>query len=685
MSKSILSAQEIKTTNISDIYFCIDSTRRNQSVSARTNSLVFDLRQRGSVVSTDYTGLLTNDDILVNVIEMEIGDIFLPILTDYSFARENWTNTFNKPISSLPPLIKNTVDYPVGSLSQIPNNVISLEIKEGFPQVITTTDNTNIHFMFSTSVEGNYLHLRPLINKYIFTVPKQFQNTLSLQFKGPLAPLSFPNDILDGAIVKFHIFDPVQRVVEYDPTPGMPNLVGATDIFYSGVYDSINNRIYFVPTGVSGNIFGVLSTISNIFNTYPDDQVNPIPGIIAPYEGGAYVTNRIYWAPFGMSNQSIWHYTDTFSNTMKTYVNNSGYTPPIDAFSSAYATPDGRRVYFVPHQPLEKLIYIEVATNNVVAFNNTKFNEMVPNAYDDGVMTENGLLYFIPFRQQNETTLHYLNTNNNIVYSYRNASALINPYNPPLVPPPPAVIPLFRGGVLNADGTKLYFVPSTQAGEDTWYYLDISKNTLVPFTNNSVPKPATGQTSYNGGVLLPNDRIYLIPAAQANDPTWHYIDTITNEVVSYVNDAITIPVNNAYFAGVVTDNGRVYLIPNQQADEPIWHYINLGMATIKFEYTSHMLSINDHIYIEKFKSTNSQIDTYLNRKEGLVVGDNTNTNEIFLNPMIDIQHNTIKMLQFTKRGTYSPVVDIIIAKNRFFANMRFRTLAEKETNKIVPV
>jgi hypothetical protein len=424
-----------------------------------------------------------------------------------------------------------------------------------------------------------------------------------------------------------------------------------------------------------------LGYLNIIDNSFHDILSSPIPLYPAhPYDNGVVVGNRIYWAPFGSSSEEYWHYTDTDVNKMVAYRNNSGYTPPQYAFSGAYMNPAMTRIYFVPFEPGQKLIYVDIATNNVVAYDNNKFSEMITGSYDDGVMTPNGLLYLIPSRQQNETNLHYINTNNNTVYSYPNLKIFVNPFMPPAGP----YLPRFRGGVLNREGTKIYLVPSTYASELIWYYIDIQSNTFVPYANNSSPMPLAG-TAYNGGILTPDNKIYLIPSAASNDPNWHYIDLTTNNVVAYPNDATTIPVVDAYFSGVATDDGRIYLIPNKQTSEAKWHIIDLGITTIKFIHNSHGLVPNDRIYIENFYSTNSQIDNYLNRKNGVVVGANTTADEIFINPMIDIQHNSVKILSFAVAGTYSPSITIILNKNRFFINLRFRTLSEDVTNRITPV
>lgn len=677
MSRGTLAPQEIKGTNISDIYFVVDSARKNfNEIVNSVGELVFDLKQRG-IGNNNITGLLLNNDTLVNVIEIEVGDIYLPLLGDYVTVLDNWTDHFTIPDTTHPPLIPNAVPPIAGAMTQYGNGVISLEIKEAFPQIVTTVDGINITFMFSVQVLGNKLHLVPLIRKFVFSTPKRFQNLLSLSFKGPLAPLELPADILYNVMVKFHVFPPAQRVIEYD-NDQLVGAFGLNGVFYSGVYDSLHNRVYFAPVESGGIVLGYIDTVDNTFH-----EISPasIPLVaLNPYESGVIFKNRIYWAPFASSSEPFWHYTDTNTNTMVAYANNSGYTPPQYAFSGAYLNPAKTRVYFVPFEPGPMLVYIDLLTNNVVAYNNNKFSEMITSSYDDGVMTPSGLLYLIPSRQQNETNLHFINTNNNIVYSYPNLPLFVNPYTPPPVP----YFARFRGGVLNGEGTKIYLVPSIHASQPVWYYIDLQSNTFVPYANNSVPMPLAG-TAYNGGVLTPDNKIYLIPSAAANDANWHYIDLENNSVVAYANDATTIPLVDAYFSGVATDDGRIYMIPNQQTAEAKWHIIDLGITTIKFVHNNHGLVLNDRLYIENFYSTNAQIDRYLNRKKGLVVGANTTANEIFINPMIDVQHNSVKILTFSVLGTYSPSVTIILNKNRFFVNLRFRTLAEETTNRIIPI
>jgi hypothetical protein len=664
------------SANISDIYFVIDSARKNiiENVVSK-GELVFSLKNKGintGSSNSSATGLLLNTTKLVDVIEIEVGDIYLPLLPDYTSVISNWTSYYSTPNQAYPPLITNNSTYPVGSMSQYSNGIISLEIKEASPQTITTVDGVNITFLFSVSVVNNRLHLVPLQRKYIFTTPKQFQDTLTLSFKGPLAPLEFPPDILYNVKVDFQVLDPIQRVLEYDNIA----LFGiSSNGFTGGVYDKIHNRIYLSPLY---GIVGYIDLLRNAFVRYP--EVDPIPNISDAYGSGVLIGNYIYWAPLFASNLTRWHYTNIEKNQLETYANNSGFQRTNDSAGClyAYANPSNTRVYYMPLRPIETMYYVNVANNTVVAFNNNKYDEMIDAptpAYSKAVMTSTGLLYFIPQSQQSQTILHYLNTNTNVMHSYSNLAIFIG-----------SSISLnkFSAGVLSADTTKIYLIPGYQGEETLWYYIDLASNTIISYINNSTPRPISGE-SYHNGILMPDGKIYLVPYTQANESVWHYINTTNNTVIAYNNDAITSAVAGAYNDGVVIDDGSIYLIPYIQVAQAKWHYINFGTATFKFVYPNHGVVEHDRIFIENFYSSNTLIDNYLNRKIGLIVGNTTTTNEIYLNPTLDLKHNSIKFITYLTKGTYSTSVTIIINKNRFMMSLKFRTLVSDTTNKIIPV
>ena len=79
--------------------------------------------------------------------------------------------------------------------------------------------------------------------------------------------------------------------------------------------------------------------------------------------------------------------------------------------------------------------------------------------------------------------------------------------------------------------------------------------------------------AYQGGVYSPTqNRIYLVPFAQANQINWHYIDCATGSVVSYTHGVTAA--SGAYLGGVYSPTqNRIYLVPYVQSNQTKWHFI----------------------------------------------------------------------------------------------------------------
>ena len=80
--------------------------------------------------------------------------------------------------------------------------------------------------------------------------------------------------------------------------------------------------------------------------------------------------------------------------------------------------------------------------------------------------------------------------------------------------------------------------------------------------------------AYDGGVYSPTqNRIYLVPFAQASKATWHYVDCSTGNVVEYTHGVTAI--QYAYLGGVYSPTqNRIYLVPFDQAPKATWHYLD---------------------------------------------------------------------------------------------------------------
>ena len=120
---------------------------------------------------------------------------------------------------------------------------------------------------------------------------------------------------------------------------------------------------------------------------------------------------------------------------------------------------------------------------------------------------------------------------------------------------------------------RVYFLPQTTAAR--WSYIDTTKDRVILYSHGS----SMVNNAYNGGVLAPDGKIYLVPQGAATSETWHYIDSTkspgaSGHVVAYTHGSFAIA--NAYSGGVLAPDGKIYLIPRYQSTSTMWHYIDTG-------------------------------------------------------------------------------------------------------------
>ncbi len=135
---------------------------------------------------------------------------------------------------------------------------------------------------------------------------------------------------------------------------------------------------------------------------------------------------------------------------------------------------------------------------------------------------------------------------------------------------------VYYGGVYSPTQNRIYFVPSRQASETSWHYIDCDTGDVVAYTHGAT---AT-MFAYCGGVYSPTqNRIYLIPGSQANQPTWHYIDCYTGDVVAYAHWATVS--SGAYAGGVYSPTqNRIYFVPYGAVENTDWHYIDCSSGAV---------------------------------------------------------------------------------------------------------
>ena len=124
-----------------------------------------------------------------------------------------------------------------------------------------------------------------------------------------------------------------------------------------------------------------------------------------------------------------------------------------------------------------------------------------------------------------------------------------------------------------------------------WFYIDCVTLRLFSFeVLGAIDIAANG---YQGGVYSPHqDRIYLIPHAQATYRYWHLIDCESGRLMAYEHGSTTSVVQ-AYFGGVyMPHTDRIYMVPFRQARREFWHYIDCRSGRV-VEYRHGLRHVNE--------------------------------------------------------------------------------------------
>jgi hypothetical protein len=139
-----------------------------------------------------------------------------------------------------------------------------------------------------------------------------------------------------------------------------------------------------------------------------------------------------------------------------------------------------------------------------------------------------------------------------------------------------AVNNAYIGGVYSPTQNRIYLVPWFQGDQPNWHYIDCATGNVVAYAHGVTARPY----AYFGGVYSPTqNRIYLVPDLQSFEANWHYIDCATGNVVAYAS-GISI-FGNGYLGGVYSPTqNRIYLVPFGQSSQANWHYIDCATGNV---------------------------------------------------------------------------------------------------------
>ena len=283
-----------------------------------------------------------------------------------------------------------------------------------------------------------------------------------------------------------------------------------------------------------------------------------LQGVIQP-QSGAYDVDELvkYLAPIHAKNVNVDFGVNTYTH---------GITAAASYFGSVYS-PTQNRVYFVPYRQSDEtdFHYLNCDTGEIIAY--THGATIVDNGYKGGVYSPNeDRIYFCPCEQAAETNWHYIDCSDGTVVAYEHGVT--------------AVIQGYEGGCYSPTQDRIYFSPYDQGAETNWHYIDCSDGTVVAYEHGVT------STTNSGAVYSPTqDRIYFVPKGQSDDTYWFYIDCSDGSVGSYEN-GVGIG-NNAFSGGAYSPTqNRIYMAPSgTYSQNATFTYLDCDDTTVH-TYTS---------------------------------------------------------------------------------------------------
>ena len=397
-------------------------------------------------------------------------------------------------------------------------------------------------------------------------------------------------------------------------------------IYLSPGYQSNQDYWHYIDTNANPNtVIAFISYSRYLFSPYP-----PAAKSVLAYNGCAYdsLHKYVFLAPYNQTTQEVWHYIDTTTNpnTVIAYCSPYVYEPLVKYQEAAFDSVNNR-IYFAPSwtytgnqhmfcyvqtapvgasvymtrynmnvesiifNPIDNKIYLSpdldmsiiniyvggyvfytsglwVVPHKIYYYENFSKYLPIESAYN-GITFDsfNNRVYFTPNLQYNKQW-HYVNCVTNNIDFINNVSTNR------------AVGPYIGEGAFDSVNKRIYFAPGqNQFLQTKWHYVDTITNTVVSYTNT---QPFSWSCGYAGAVFDSNhNRVYFVPYGQADQVKWHYVDTTTGNIVAYDNLISNKPLSAAYYNGAFDPiNNRIYLAPYAQANQAKWHYIDTNTNTV---------------------------------------------------------------------------------------------------------
>jgi hypothetical protein len=256
-------------------YIIADSIERDQSASnLNEGRYVFNLGLKG-IMRNGWVGWESKNE---NLTYIRVHQFQIQVLPDAISA-------ITPPVtatSTTPHLIANPGAS--NAISQIPSNIMTMEIQEIACQGIYQPPNNRYHFQFTVTPNATqnptYNTLVPINDKYILGDLVNNMTTLTLIFRNPFFPVRFNNDLITDAI-------PFAYNLGGTPVLGFStnqsNLLDVGDMIYVFNFDCGNTVINNYVTRQEGLLVGAapIPSSTSSFSLNPAVDITAL-GIAPP-------------------------------------------------------------------------------------------------------------------------------------------------------------------------------------------------------------------------------------------------------------------------------------------------------------------------------------------------------------------------------------------------------------------
>jgi hypothetical protein len=328
-----------------------------------------------------------------------------------------------------------------------------------------------------------------------------------------------------------------------------------------------------------------------------------------PYVGSVYdpVNHRTWFLPYNQTSFPLWHYLDGRTGKVVAYAHGKGgELTQADAYLGGVYDPVLQRIYLVPtglrvYEPLWH--YIDCETAEVVSYFHGRDSSEFTGSYVGGVYDPlRQRIVLVPGGQSLSAQWHYIDCQTGDVQVYNHGydsdfGGLC-----------------YYGGVYDPVNSRVYFVPRCNPESSSrWHYYDCDTGLIVAY-EHGISGEIVSSVAYVGGAFDPiHKRVIFAPTNQGPSQFWHYVDVMTNEVVSYLNVHPADFLNPSSYYGAVFSplDLRIYFVPIGQGTSSRWHYYDCltGLIEVYFSTLSSLSAggsfdpLNHRIYFMSRRDT----------------------------------------------------------------------------------